>query len=148
MTLQMEKLISMYNRAIREYLNTRLKGWSLNESNFYYVLIICEQPGIAQKNLMSGIYRQQSIVTKVVNTLVANGWADMRVDLDDKRRRNVFPTEKATEAYKELKKIQMDTNSFALTSLTKNEEKQLGTLLTKVIQQIVPDVYLDKDDNA
>lgn len=146
MTLQVEKLISMYNRSIREYLNTRLKDWPLNESNFYYILIICEHPGMAQKDLVNGIYRQQSIVTKVVTTLIKTGWVDMRTDQNDKRRRNVFPTEQATAAYAALKQIQTDANAFALSGLDGAEASQLGALLAKAIQQTVPDAHLTKED--
>lgn len=134
----LEKIISIYNRAIREYLNVELRPFNLSESNFYYVLLVCEQPGISQKTLIKKIFRQQSIITKAVHYLTKEDWLQMVVDPDDKRRRRLYPTAKALAAYPEIKTIQKKSETYALQGFTPEEATLLAKLVNKGIDTLLP----------
>ncbi|MCG4282069.1 MarR family winged helix-turn-helix transcriptional regulator [Lacticaseibacillus saniviri] len=133
-TDKLEKWVSMYNRVIREWLNRELRDFDdLNESNYYYILIVCEHPGLAQSELIQYIYREQSIVTKAVRYLVSKGWIEMTKDPADRRRSVVSPTQKAHDAYPKLKRIASQANAFATEGLEPDEARQLESLLKKAL---------------
>lgn len=46
----------------------------LARGEFLYLIIVDEHPGISQNYLIQTIQREQSIVTKHINHLVADGW--------------------------------------------------------------------------
>ena len=138
MVNQLEKMISIYNRMIREYLNRELRPYNLSESNFYYVLFICDQPGISQKQLLHQLFRQQSIVTKAVNYLIKNDWIEMVIDPNDKRQRLLYPTEHAKTVYPAIKKIAMAGSDYAQTGLTPTETETLNYVVEKAVKHLAP----------
>ncbi|KRM72151.1 MarR family winged helix-turn-helix transcriptional regulator [Lacticaseibacillus brantae] len=133
-TDRVEKWISMYNREIREWLNQQLRPFpDLTESNYYYILIVTEHPGISQSELIRYIYREQSIVTKAVRNLVQKGWLQVAKDANDHRRTVVSATEQGKALYPQLKAIAQQANVFATTGLEPDEARELERLLKKAL---------------
>lgn|GEM_PF-2887416 len=131
---KIEKWTSMYNRVIREWLNHQLKPFpDLTESNYYYILIVVEHPGLSQSELIQYIYREQSIVTKAVRNLVQKGWLQIDKDQNDRRRTVVSATEKGQAAYVKLHQIVQNVNIFATTGLEPEEAQELERLLKKAL---------------
>lgn len=137
--MKLEKLVNMYNRMMREQLNQKVSVFGLNESNYYYVLLVCENTGITQNNLIKMVYRKQSIVTKALNKLTADGWFIMQPDANDQRRKLIYPTKKSQSVYSEIKGITDQINDWATTSFSSNEKVELEKLLLKAVQSKLPD---------
>lgn len=136
-TDKIEKWASMFNRAIRDWLNRELHDFSdLNDSNYYYILIVVETPGVSQRELIAAIDREQSIVTKAVRHLVASGWLRIERDPSDRRKSAVYGTDKAVSQYPVIKDIATRANYFATQGLTPTEGQELERLLKKAIDGI------------
>lgn len=130
--MKYEKNFSMVNRAIRQRLAIGLKPYHLNESNFMLVLLICETPGISQEVLNRQIYREHSIVTKSVKRLAEHGWISIQPDPRDRRRKQLFPTNRALSTYPKILAVAEAANQWVAAGLTATERDQLDTLLEKL----------------
>lgn len=135
---KIEMWISIYNRAIREWINIQLKDVpELNDSNYYYVLLVFENPGISQKDLIKGIYREQSIVTKAIKFLIEHGWLRREKNDQDRRKSKIFVTEKGRDNYQFLKGIASGASEFAIQGLSEDEATQLQALIKKATKPIL-----------
>ena len=133
-TEKLEKWVSMYNRVIREWINQQLREFpDLTESNYYYILIVAEHPGVSQSELIQYICREQSIVTKAVRNLVQKGWLQIDKNANDRRRTILSPTDKGMAAYPKLRHIAQNANGFATTGLEPDEARELERLLKKAL---------------
>jgi len=137
--MKIEKLLNMSNRVVRNQLNQDLAPYGLTENNYYYVLLVCEHEGILQNELMRMVYRKQSIVTKALQRLIAEGWLVIASDATDQRRKPLFPTTKSKSAYQALKQVAESANQWIVEGLSENESRQLEQLLTKVVRDKLPD---------
>ena len=69
---------AIINTTIRHQLDAALRPLGLSEVNYYYLLVVAEQPGINQADLTARIVRDQSTVTRQVDRLVKQGWLTKR----------------------------------------------------------------------
>lgn len=136
-----ERTVHLYNNLIRSYIRHKLVDYDLNENNYYYVLIICEKHEMTQTELNQIVYRQQSIITKAVQFLEKNDWLTVDIDVNDRRRRIIRPTEKAINNYDALKGIVDDATEYARKGLSDDEFAQLNSLITKAVHAM-DDQYL------
>ncbi|HJF53750.1 MAG TPA: MarR family transcriptional regulator [Limosilactobacillus coleohominis] len=136
-----ERTVHLYNNLIRSYIRHKLVDYDLNENNYYYVLIICEKHEMTQTELNQIVYRQQSIITKAVQFLEKNDWLTVDIDVNDRRRRIIKPTEKAINNYDALKRIVDDATQYARKGLSDDEFAQLNSLITKAVHAM-DDQYL------
>ncbi|GKT02976.1 MarR family winged helix-turn-helix transcriptional regulator [Furfurilactobacillus sp. WILCCON 0119] len=132
------KWIAMYNRTIQNWLATALKDFpELNETNFDYVLIVHDHPGISQKELINEVYREQSIIAKSVKYLVSSGWLRMEKDPNDHRISRLYSTEKGEAANAQLKALALQADQFAVTGLTETETRELQRLVQKGLRTVM-----------
>ena len=144
-TEKIEKWTSVYNRIIREWINSELRGFpELNDSNYYYILLVFEQPGISQKELTEAIFREQSIVTKAINYLIKHDWLRKESDPSDRRRSLIFVTEKGKKSYPIIKDIATRSNVFATEALTAEEAAEMERLLLKAAKPFLSDIQIKK----
>ncbi|WP_334117522.1 MarR family winged helix-turn-helix transcriptional regulator [Ligilactobacillus sp.] len=134
MRYSIEKWCSIFNRKIRNELNRRCSKYGLHEANFAYLITISERPGISQDYLIQKLHREQSIVTKNINHLVAGGWLEKRVSSTDRRKNELFLTEKGAEILPVLRQIADEVSRESVTGLTEEEAETLGTLLKKAAE--------------
>lgn len=133
-THEVEKLTTIYNRMIRLRINDTLKEFKLSESNFFYVLLVCESPGISQDKLIQNIYRDHSVVTRAISKLIKNGWIEKKMSDVDKRQTELYPTAKAINNYQVIFDKVTAVNDESIAVLSEGETEQFKVLLEKVIQ--------------
>ncbi|WP_158682928.1 MarR family winged helix-turn-helix transcriptional regulator [Lactobacillus sp. CBA3605] len=136
--MDFEKNIAIINRATRQHLAQQLKPYTLTESNFMLVLRVCERPGISQEALNQDIYREHSIVTKMVKRLITLGWLQRVTDPQDRRRTQLFPTTQAQTAYPEIKALLAETNQWLVAELTSTEQAALAPALQRLAKSKRP----------
>lgn len=131
MRSSIEKWCSVFNRKIRTEINHRCSKYGLHEANFFYLIIVDEHPGISQNYLIQTIHREQSIVTKHINHLVADGWLRKDVSKDDRRKNELFLTKKGRDVIPVLDQIIEDISRESVAGLTDDEAETLENLLEK-----------------
>ncbi|WP_409022182.1 MarR family winged helix-turn-helix transcriptional regulator [Dellaglioa sp. P0083] len=133
-THEVEKLTTIYNRMIRLRINDTLKEFELSESNFFYVLLVCESPGVSQDELIQNIYRDHSVVTRAISKLIKDGWLEKKMSSADKRRTELYPTAKAINNYQDIFDRITVVNDESISVLSEEEIKQFEHILEKVIK--------------
>lgn len=128
-----ERYFSIINKRIRLKINERLQETTLNEANFYYLIILDEQPGLSQSELTQQVNQDQSVVTRHVNHLVNDGWLEKQPNRHDRRQSKLYLTPMAHEFIPTLETIIADVSNEMLEELTAEETDQLYTLLQKIV---------------
>lgn len=134
MRSRIEKWCSVFNRRIRTEINRRCSPYGLNEANFFYLLIVDENPGISQNRMIEIIQRDQSIVTRHINHLVDAGWLEKRTATSDRRKSELFLTDKGREIIPVLDRMMDDISEESVAGLTRDEAATLERLLKKAAE--------------
>ncbi|KRM76089.1 MarR family winged helix-turn-helix transcriptional regulator [Secundilactobacillus collinoides] len=119
-------------RTLKRQINGPMNKLGLNDSNYYMVLRVYDQPGITQEELSMDMKRERSLVTKSVNKLIKSNWIKVKNDDTDKRVLHLYPTELAREHHTELMGILRDNNETGLEMLTSTEKTMFLQLLQKI----------------
>ena len=113
------KWVSIINRYNTNYIDRKLADIGINNSQYFYVLHICNNPGITQDTIFEKILVNPSNITR-------------EPGVKDKRTWHLYPTEKSLGCYDEILKI---TNGYVeelLSSFEKEEQELFMSMLKKV----------------
>ena len=113
------------------YLDRKLARFAINNSQYFYILKICEVPGMSQDRVFQIIRRSPSNITRALAQLEEKGYITRQPSERDKRTWLLYPTEKATAAYPEILAIVEDAVVQILTPFTEEERALLPALLER-----------------
>ena len=85
-------------------LTRKLAKYDLSAGEQPIFMAICASPGISQDQIAEATYVDKGFVTRVIKNLETNGMVYRQKDEEDKRVNRVFPTDRAMERYKSVKK--------------------------------------------
>ncbi|WP_198965055.1 MarR family winged helix-turn-helix transcriptional regulator [Clostridioides difficile] len=126
------KWVSIINRYNTNYIERKLADIGINNSQYFYVLHICNNPGITQDTIFEKILVNPSNITRALANLEKEGFITREPGVKDKRTWHLYPTEKSLECYDEILKI---TNGYVeelLSSFEKEEQELFMSMLKKV----------------
>lgn len=112
-------------------LDMRLARFGLNRSHHFYVLRVCENPGISRDTLVHTVYRDQSNVTRALSHLESLGYLRRETNAQDRRACYYYPTEKALAEYEEIAKVVSDLINEILEPFSEEERRLFPALLEK-----------------
>lgn len=125
------KWSSILNLNISSCLDKRLAKFGINSSQFFYILWICDNPGITRESIMDTVYRNPSNVTRALVQLEECGYIKREQSKEDKRTCSLYPTEKALQDYKEISNIITTIVEEVLEPFSEEEKQVLPILLKK-----------------
>lgn len=99
------KWLSVGFRYTAMHLDRALAPLGLGSSQYKYVLRVCEHPGITQDQFFSMFYVNPSNITRALVALEKDGFLLRRQSSKDRRTYQLFPTDRAREAYPRIKAI-------------------------------------------
>lgn len=99
------KWLSVGFRYTAMHLDRALAPFGLSSSQYKYVLRICEYPGITQDQFFALFFVNPSNITRSLVALEKEGFLLRRQSTRDRRTYQLFPTERAREAYPRIKAI-------------------------------------------
>ena len=140
------KNINLISHCGSAYRAEGLAGSGLSHAHYFYILALCNNPGISQEQLARRLYLNKSSVTRAIAALEENGFVQRRPCEEDKRVTRVYPTDKATEILPEVRRIARAWNDFLLSELEENERQQFLTTLDKITKKAQS--YIDLDLSA
>ncbi len=138
--------INIISRCAHTYRSDCLEGSGLGSSHYFYILLICADPGISQDQIAKRLYINKSSVTRAIAVLEENGFVERHPSEEDKRIVRVFPTDKAKEILPEVRRIARAWNAFLLSDLEEEEKLQFLTTLEKITQKAQS--YIDMELTA
>ncbi|MBA3043180.1 MAG: MarR family transcriptional regulator [Alphaproteobacteria bacterium] len=115
---------------------TGKKGFDLTPVQYAALSAIEAKPGLDQATLASRIAYDRVTIGGVVDRLVQKELVRRETNPSDRRARNLFVTEKGTQALAEIRPIVKDVQSILLEGLDADERRQFISLLQKACEAV------------
>lgn len=115
---------------------TGKKGFDLTPVQYAALSAIEAKPGLDQATLASRIAYDRVTIGGVVDRLVHKELVRRETNPSDRRARNLFVTEKGTQALTEIRPIVKDVQSILLEGLDADERRQFISLLQKACEAV------------
>lgn len=116
--------------AIADECSHALRDTDLHGAQLFYLLCVCQNPGLSQDGLAQQLGVNGSNVTRQMGALETMGYVRRQRDREDKRRWLVMPTDRAYEMLPRLVDVLSDAQA-ALTRGMSPEEIELLCELTE-----------------
>lgn len=128
------KLIGRTTRCAVLYRDSAFAEIGLTGTQHSYILAVCRDPGISQNQIAKSLLINKSNVTRQLNLLETGGFITRRQDSTNRRRIQIFPTDKAIEAYPRVLEVLGSWNQLILAGLEDSQKEQLFVLMQQVLK--------------
>lgn len=123
-------------RLMRWSFDRRAQDLELTRAQWGVLANLTRCPGAQQKTLADLLEVTPITLARHIDRLEQNGWVRREDDVEDRRAKRVYLTEKGQEILGELQKVGQEVRQQALTGINKEEENQLLTLLLRLRQNL------------
>ncbi len=123
------KSISILYRKSHTWLNNSCAQYRLSAAQAGIILIVCDFQSLTQDDITKRLSLDKSVIAKTVTKLEERGFVRRSTNVRDKRTFDVFPTEKAWDAYPHVRN-QIDSCVQHMTQqMTDSEQREFKRLL-------------------
>lgn len=133
--------IGALTRTIHAIIEIKFKTLNLQKGQSIYLTRICENPGLSMKELSQLLMVDKTTTSKVVHKLITEELVSKTQDAHDKRAYNLFPTEKAKQAYGVIIEEENRLTAQCYSGFNSNEQKAVLALIQKMRQNIEDDWF-------
>jgi DNA-binding MarR family transcriptional regulator len=109
-----------------------LEPHGVHPRDFGVLTVLANRPGITQQELAALAHVDPSSMVALLDDLEARGFAERRVDPDDRRRRTLFLTKKGQQQMRVLQREARKAAKQFLDRLSEEEADELNRLLRKL----------------
>lgn len=94
-TIILSKYISMISRLSSHYMNSTLKKYQINNTQFIILMDLYRHNNMVLDKICTGMYIDKAAVTRATKDLEEKGYIVRKVSNTDKRAKNIYLTDKA-----------------------------------------------------
>jgi len=127
-------------RELARVMGKRIGGAGLAVSMWYFLRALWEADGMTQRELSQKVKMMEPSAVMALNKLQRMGLIVRSRNSDDRRKVNVFLTEKGRALREQLLPLAIEVNRVLLQGLTRAETATLRKLLRKVRENLEADV--------
>ena len=124
--------ITAIARCAAAYRQEQLAPLGLKAIHASYLATLCREPGLTQEQLAKRVYVNKSNAARQVAVLEEAGFVRRSLSDEDKRAMLVYPTEKAYEAWPQIRQIFRDWEALVAQDLTEEQRQLLIEMLAKM----------------
>ena len=139
--------IGMIARALDSISNIEFTEYDLTRGQYLYLVRICENPGIIQEKVAELIKVDRTTASRAIKKLENNGFVAKKDDVENKKIKKLFPTEKGRQVYPFIKRENDYSNSVALDGFSESEAETMFHLLERVRKNVEKDWEYVKKGN-
>jgi DNA-binding MarR family transcriptional regulator len=125
----------MYRLAKKITRNTPEDQLGMRLRQFWVLSHLAERDGIPQHELADAFMMDANNAVLLLNELEDAGWIERRRNPDDRRRHDVFLTDRGREALSRAQHASAEVESAMLGNLSLQERETLHTLLVKALEE-------------
>ncbi len=103
--------------------NRRIKDVGLTRSQWHVLYLLNEKDGLTQTELAAHLTMAKPTLGKIIDLLEGDGWVVRREDLNDRRAKKVFLTEKLAPLVNPLEKIVDDLGELTTKGFTETQRR-------------------------
>ena len=124
--------ITAIARCAAAYRQEQLAPLGLKAIHASYLATLLRTPGLTQEQLAKRVYVNKSNAARQVAVLEEAGFVRRSLSDEDKRAMLVYPTEKAYEAWPQIRQIFRDWEALVAQDLTEEQRQLLIEMLAKM----------------
>jgi DNA-binding MarR family transcriptional regulator len=125
-----ETSIKAYRKFAQQNISKQIKNITVDQC--ITLIYLAKFPELNQNQLAKLLFKDNASFTRMINTIVKNGFLKRSMNLEDRRRFNLEITSKGTEVISRISPIIVDNRTKSLNSITQNELTQLKVILNKI----------------
>ena len=125
-----ESTIKDYRKFAQKNISVKIKDMTIDQG--LVLLFLNEHPDLTQKEIAELVFKDNASMTRMINTMVEKKHLKRSMNKEDRRRYKIEITKKGKEVLETLPPIIHHNRNSSLKGITKNELKQLETILDKI----------------
>ncbi|WP_296701734.1 MarR family winged helix-turn-helix transcriptional regulator [Algoriphagus sp.] len=125
-----ESTIKAYRKFAQQRISEELENITIDQS--IALIHLAEYPDLTQNELADLLFKDNASLTRMINTMVNNGFLKRSMNEEDRRRFKLEITPHGEKVVETLPKIITNNRSIALLGITDTELNQLNSLLRKI----------------
>ena len=125
-----ESTIKEYRKFAQKNISEKIKDMTIDQG--LVLLFLKEHPDLTQKEIAELVFKDNASMTRMINTMVLKKYLKRSMNSEDRRRYKIEITNKGKEVLETLPPIIHHNRHSSLKGITKNELKQLETILSKI----------------
>lgn len=132
--------IRMTHRALQRYLQTKIEPHGVTLGMWYFLRALWSEDGLTQRELSRRIGTMEPTTLTAILAMERIGLVTRRRNKDDRRKLNIFLTEKGQKLKKELLPLAKDVVQKATAGFSQREVALLLSMLTSIQNNLAPDI--------
>jgi DNA-binding MarR family transcriptional regulator len=125
-----ESTIKEYRKFAQKNISEKIKDMTIDQG--LVLLFLNDHPNLTQKEIAELVFKDNASMTRMINTMVQKKYLKRSIHNEDRRRYKIEITNKGKEVLETLPPIIHHNRNSSLKGITKNELKQLQTILGKI----------------
>ena len=125
-----ESTIREYRKFAQKNISEKIKDMTIDQGLVF--LFLNEHPDLTQKEIAGLVFKDNASMTRMINTMVQKKYLKRSMNNEDRRRYKIEITKKGKDVLETLPPIIHYNRNSSLKGITKNELKQLETILGKI----------------
>lgn len=142
------KLLMIANAANHGAEPTVLEVCGIDIRTLRVLRLIVDEPGITFAEITSLAFLEKSLASRLIQTLVREGYVERRSAPEDARRFELFPLEKGNQTYQKAEMIRHAGLSLLLEPLTPHQAEELEKSLEKIAVWLDSDAFEERAEKA
>lgn len=126
----MESAIKAYRKYAQHQISSSIDNITIDQS--LALIYINKHPELNQIALADLIFKDSASLTRMIKTMVKNGFIERAINSDDLRRYKLILTKKGKDVVKALPKIIVSNRNIALEGISSEDEQNLKRILNKI----------------
>jgi len=119
-------------QLLRKDFDRQVQSFELTQAQWKVLMHLKRRDGIRQNELAGLLEIQPISLTRMIDRLVKNGWAERRADPNDRRANCIYLTKKVEPIMNEMIAIGKNIRTEALSCLSQDEQSKLMSMLLDI----------------
>lgn len=126
--------MGVISRQATMTMNAAAKEYQLENNLFLYLIRIVENEGLTQSELAKLVQVDKTTLSRSLKKLEEREYIEKVENQENRRAKQLFPTEKGRSSYRFLEKIEKEYIHDQMLSLSASEQATLYQLLSKIMK--------------
>ena len=135
----MSYLVCIFYRNLMGSMDKRTMPYGISASQWRFLRALYVEEGSTQRELSHRVGLREPTTVRALTRLERDGLVKRVANTSDKRKVNVFLTQKARKLVSTLLPSVIEVNEMSITGFSKDEERMLKRLLIKAVQNLDAD---------
>lgn len=134
------KHITIISKNMNYYFNKKLEKFNIKRNQLQILHFLFNNEGVCQNEVGNALMVDKITVTKVLIGLVKEGYVEKRDGKEDKRRKELYITEKGYMLHDEAYAVMQEVTDILFRDFSNGEEQIARELLIRMSKNIYEDV--------